>query len=192
MPREMDIAHRHMVGFRAMHLGARLELATIVNLPTRRGSSLALALVASLALLAWPSSTCAQISGVRPEVHLDLGYHADLGFGVRVDIPIVPEGLLTTARDDLAISPGVDLLFDDGEVWVGIPVALQWNFYINQSWSVAPEVGLALLLGHHHRHHDDVAVDFLLAVGGRYHFNDRNALVLRIGWPIGIQFGVTF
>jgi hypothetical protein len=192
MPREMDIAHRHMVGFRAMRLDARLELATIVSLPTRRGSSLALALAASLALLAWPSSTCAQISGVRPEVHLDLGYHADLGFGVRVDIPIVPEGLLTTARDDLAISPGVDLLFDDGEVWVGVPVALQWNFYINRSWSLAPEVGLALLLGHHHRNHDDVAVDFLLAVGGRYHFNERNALVLRIGWPIGIQFGVTF
>lgn len=188
----MDIAHRHVVGFRAMSLGARLELATVVSLPTRRGSSLALALVASLALLAWPSSTCAQISGVRPEVHLDLGYHADLGFGVRVDIPIVPEGLLTTARDDLAISPGVDLLFDDGEIWVGVPVALQWNFYINQSWSLAPEVGLALLLGHHHRNHDDVAVDFLLAVGGRYHFSDRNALVLRIGWPIGIQFGITF
>jgi hypothetical protein len=35
-------------------------------------------------------------------------------------------------------------------------------------------------------------VDPLLAVGGRYHWSDRNSLVLRIGWPIGVQFGVTF
>jgi hypothetical protein len=103
----------------------------------------------------------------------------------------VKDGLLTSARDDLAISPGVDLLFDDGNVWVGVPIALQWNFYINQVWSVFPELGLALLFGEHHRK-NDVAVDFLLAVGGRYHFSSRNALVLRIGWPIGLQFGVTF
>lgn len=135
----------------------------------------------------------AQIEGVRPEVHLDLGYHADVGFGVRVDIPIVPEGLLMSTRDDLAISPGADLLFDDGDVWVGIPVALQWNFYLESAWSVFPELGLALLVGEHHRRRDnDVRIDFLLAVGGRYHWSSRNALVLRIGWPIGLQFGITF
>jgi hypothetical protein len=148
-----------------------------------------------LILVAWPAVSRADIDGVRPEVHLDLGFHADLGVGMRVDIPIVPEGLLMSAKDELAISPGADLLFDHGDVWVGVPVALQWNFYIQQEWSVFPEVGLALLFGHHHHnhHHDtDLGVDFLLAVGGRYHFAQRNALVLRIGWPIGIQFGITF
>lgn len=168
-----------------MRLGARLELAPL--------GSLVLTLSATLALLAWPDSSCAQISGVRPEVHLDLGYRADLGFGLRVDIPIAPEGLIASAHDELAISPGADLLFDDGEVWVGVPIALQWNFYINREWSVFPELGMALLLGHHHHDRDDdLAVDFLLAVGGRYHWSHRNALVLRIGWPIGLQFGVTF
>jgi hypothetical protein len=172
---------------------ARLELATVARLPTRLRPPLFFALGTVLGLVAWPSSTCAQIAGVRPEVHLDLGFRADLGIGMRVDIPIVPGGLLSTANDELAISPGADLLFDDGEVWVGVPIALQWNFYINPSWSVFPELGLALLLGHHHHgNHDGVAVDPLLAVGGRYHWNDRNALVLRIGWPVGVQFGVTF
>ena len=166
--------------------------ATAVRLPTRLRTTL-LSAAATLALcLAWPAATCAQIEGVRPEVHLDLGFHADLGIGARLDIPIVSEGLLASAKDELAISPGVDLLFDDGEVWVGVPVALQWNFYINQLWSVFPELGLALLLGSHHRGHSDVAVDFLLAIGGRYQFNARNALVLRLGWPIGVQFGITF
>ena len=152
---------------------------------------LSVVLVSAAVFVAWPTTASAQIEGVRPEVHLDLGWHADIGFGVRVDIPIVPDGLLTSARDDLAISPGADLLFDDGRVWVGIPIAVQWNFYINQDWSVFPELGLALLFGEHHRK-NDVAVDFLLAIGGRYHFSSRNALVLRIGWPIGLQFGITF
>lgn len=140
--------------------------------------------------VAWTTPVCAQIEGVRPEVHLDLGYHADIGLGVRVDIPIVPEGLLQSVNDDLAVTVGADLLFDDGEVWVGIPVGLQWNFYIKREWSVFPELGLALLFGE--GHHDDVGVEPLLAVGGRYHFSARNALVLRIGWPIGLQFGITF
>jgi hypothetical protein len=157
----------------------------------RHRSWLSTLLVGVAALVAWPTTASAQVAGVRPEVHLDLGWHADIGFGMRIDIPIVPDGLLTTARDDLAISPGVDLLFDDGDVWVGVPIALQWNFYINQVWSVFPELGLALLFGEHHKK-NDVAVDFLLAVGGRYHFSSRNALVLRIGWPIGLQFGITF
>ena len=143
--------------------------------------------------LAWSSPASAQIEGVRPEVHLNLAFHGDIGFGMRVDIPIVREGLLLSARDELALSPGADLLFDDGEIWAAVPVALQWNFYLERRWSVFPEVGLAVLFGHHHRRHGDgVGVDFLLAVGGRYHFNDRNALVLRIGWPVGVQFGVTF
>jgi hypothetical protein len=171
----------------------KYESETVARLPTRLITTALLVAGASAVLLACPNSTCAQIEGVRPEVHLDLGFHADVGFGVRVDIPVVPEGLLLSAKDDLAISVGADLLFDDGRVWVGIPVALQWNFYVDRAWSLFPELGLALLAGHHHHdNHDDVGVDFLLAVGGRYHWSDRNALVLRIGWPIGIQFGVTF
>jgi hypothetical protein len=144
-------------------------------------------------VVARSSPARAQIEGVRPEVHLNLGYHADLGVGLRIDIPIVPEGLLASARDELALSPGFDLLFDDGDVWVGIPIALQWNFYVASKWSIFPELGVALLVGEHHRDRDDdLHVDPLLAVGGRWHWNARNALVLRVGWPIGVQFGVTF
>jgi hypothetical protein len=144
-------------------------------------------------VVARPSPACAQIQGVRPEAHLNLGYHADVGIGMRIDIPIVPEGLLLNARDDLAISPGFDLLFDDGDVWVGIPLALQWNFYLTSNWSVFPELGLALLVGEHHRgRDDDLHVDPLIAIGGRWHWSSRNALVFRVGWPIGVQFGLTF
>jgi hypothetical protein len=143
------------------------------------------------------ATVCAQIHGVRPEAHLNLGYYSDLGIGLRIDIPIVPQGLLDSAVDELALSPGIDLFFDDDQLWVGIPVALQWNFYLNREWSVFPELGLALLFGHHHwgpghGRGDGLAIDPLVAVGGRYHFNARNALVLRLGFPFGLQFGITF
>lgn len=162
-------------------------------MPTARRLSALLCLAASLLCA---GSASAHISGIRPEAHLNLGYRGDLGVGFRVDIPIVPQGFLDSSVDELALSPGADLLFDDGEIWVGVPIALQWNFYIDREWSFFPELGLAFLFGHHHRWHrgddGDLGIDLLLAVGGRYHLSSRNALVLRVGWPIGVQFGITF
>jgi hypothetical protein len=46
------------------------------------------------AALVSPSRASAQIQGVRPEVHLDLALHGDPGVGARLDIPIMPEGLI--------------------------------------------------------------------------------------------------
>ncbi len=149
----------------------------------------------ALALAAWacaPARASAQqIHGVRIEGHLDLALEGDPGVGARVDIPIVPNGFLDGANDELALSPGVDLLFNHG-AWFGLPVALQWNFYLDPKWSVFPELGAVLFFGHGVRGNSGVGADILVALGGRYHLNDRNALVLRIGWPFGLQFGVTF
>ncbi len=129
----------------------------------------------------------AQIQGVRPEGHLNLGFHGDVGVGFRIDIPLVPQGLLDTVNDELAVSPGAELLFGGNDVAIGVPVALQWNFYLTRDWSVFPELGLALFF-----HDDHADLDLLVALGGRYHMSARNALFLRIGWPLGLQFGVTF
>lgn len=151
------------------------------------------------------------IQGVRIEAHLDLAFHDSLGLGVRFDIPVVPDGLIDGVHDELAVSPGAELFFfdyhddyhchrgschdhDDG-VALWPLVAMQWNFYLNEDWSVFPELGLVLQLFNDfdHDHNDShVDIDPLLAVGGRYHFNDRNALVLRIGWPSGLAIGITF
>jgi len=150
------------------------------------------------------SATVAQAQGIynnhivdiRPEVHLDLFFHHhDLGIGARLDIPLVENGFIDSANDEFAISPGIDILFLDG-FGIAPLVAFQWNFYLGSEWSVFPELGLAVIIHEHHdnRHDDDfhADVDPLIAIGGRYHFNNRNALVLRIGWPGIIQFGVTF
>jgi len=151
-----------------------------------------------------------RINGVRPEVHLSVGGHGDLGAGFRIDIPIVPEGFIGRGRDDFALSPGMDIQFYDfdDDDWDGpgpppghndadgalfIPqLAAQWNFYFpRHAWSIFPEAGLAVVIGDWDGN-DDVHVDPLIAFGARKHFSGRTALVLRAGWPSGFQVGLAF
>lgn len=154
------------------------------------------------------------IHGVRPEVHLSVGGHGDLGAGFRIDIPIVPEGFLRRGRDDFALSPGMDIQFydfnRDDRRWhdrgpgpgpaPGSPhgvllipqLAGQWNFYFpRHAWSIFPEAGLAVVIGNWDGY-GSVHVDPLIAFGARKHFASRNALVMRVGWPSGFQLGLTF
>jgi hypothetical protein len=161
-----------------------------------------------------------KIDGVRFDVHLDIGWHEALGAGLRVEFAIVPDGFLRGGRvqDELALSMGGEAFFwsfhdrhhfDDDRHNDGLryhdgfslmPVfAAQWNFYLNESWSVFPEVGAALAwwtYEHHHNGnthgHSYVRFYPLISVGARWHFTDRNALLFRLTWPVGFQFGITF
>jgi hypothetical protein len=168
----------------------------------------AAALLGSLFVLTVPNEKASaqddyRIRAVRPEVHFSVGGHGDLGAGFRVDIPIVPEGFLRNKRDDFALSPGMDVQFydfdhdagpdDDGDRVLLIPqLAAQWNIYFpHAGWSIFPEAGVAIVVGDWDGD-DDVHVDPLGAFGARKHFNSRNALLLRAGWPTGFQIGVTF
>lgn len=149
--------------------------------------------VMSAAMAFFAAPAAAQIRGVRPEGHLNLTRGVDLGLGARLDIPIVPQGFIDSTNDELAISPGIDFLIGDNHSWVAVPVVMQWNFYLEREWSIFPELGLAFLFGKHHKKgNDSLALDLAIAFGGRYHFNDRNSLVMRLGWPIFLQFGMTF
>ena len=180
---------------------------------------LTLLVVGSLAIGALaPSSADAQRRGrrashadsVRFDVHLDLGWYGGLGAGFRVDVPIVPDGMIEgNVDDELVLSPGAEFLFWDyygrdhtSNVGIAPLVALQWNFYVSDKWSVFPELGVAMMFGDywHHKHshndpgndHGHVYVDPFLGGGARYHFSARNALLLRINWPAGLQIGITF
>jgi hypothetical protein len=158
---------------------------------------------ALFALSLTTSSAAAQqsimIEGVRPELHLGIGWGAELGVGVRVDIPVVPSGFIDSADDEFALSPGGEVYFDDdgdGEIFVAGVFATQWNFYLDPEWSIFPELGLALVFGDHGRGRgsddNELRLRLLVALGGRYHWSTRNALVLRLSWPFGLQIGITF
>lgn len=159
-----------------------------------------------------------KIESVRFDVHLDLGFHGAFGIGGRADIPIVPDGLIEGVDDELAISPGIDVFFysfsrychrgvcyaGDQTVAIWPLIAAQWNFYINELWSLFPELGLVMLINddyYYYGYYDDdvyyadraaVYIRPFISFGARYHFNDRNALLFRIGWPAGLQVGITF
>ncbi|MDD9938683.1 MAG: hypothetical protein OXT09_34045 [Myxococcales bacterium] len=163
------------------------------------------------AALILPSVAQAQsgimISGVRPELHGGIGWHGDIGFGGRVDIPVAPNGFIDGVNDEFALSPGGEIYFDDyhghgpgdhdGDFYFAGVFTPQWNFYVSPQWSVFPELGLALIFfGHDHGPNDDdhahLDLDLIFAFGGRYHWSTRNSLVMRLSWPFGLQIGVTF
>ncbi len=161
----------------------------------------------TLSTLVAPPSEAAEITtnhirGVRFDAHANFGGYGSVGGGVRVDVPILSEGILEGVDDELAISPGLDVFgptfyhdYYAGGPYLIPSAVMQWNFYVAPKWSVFPEAGLALYVGDadYLRHgHGGVYAAVALGVGTRYHFNDRNALLLRIATPTGLQLGITF
>jgi hypothetical protein len=164
---------------------------------------------------------------VELEPHLLYGWNGhhfgNDGFGVggRVSIPITHEGFIKTINNSVAISLGLDWLHYSGGCYgygfaagcydfstdeIEIPVAMQWNFYVAQHWSVFGEPGIYIW----HAFFNDsgfcafyrgapvqcptfteTGLDFAFWVGGRYHFSDSVSLTMRIGYPT-LSVGVSF
>jgi hypothetical protein len=154
---------------------------------------------------------------VEVEPHLVLGTdniyrYGGYGVGARFSIPIIHNGFVPSINNSVAITFGADLVHYDycyygqdygcSATYIYFPVAMQWNFYVGERWSVFGEPGLFFFKG---------AIDdcppgfkgtcdtpssfgfrpFALWVGGRYHISESVALTLRIGWP-SVSFGVSF
>lgn len=68
--------------------------------------------------------------------------------------------------------------------YIFAPAVMQWNFYLTEDWSVFGEPGLAMFF---HSGAIDDRLRFGLTpvfnLGGRYHFSERAALTMRIGYP---------
>ena len=190
---------------------------------TRRTSAFVVVATIAAAMLGTAADAEAQrrgrarkIDGVRFDVHLDAGWHQAFGVGFRVDIPIVPDGFIQRGvEDEFALSVGGEFFFwnwhdhrgrndywdyrSDGVAFWPTAMA-QWNFYLNESWSIFPELGLGIAFwSYEHEHRDEprhshaVVRPFpSISFGARWHFSDRNALLFRINWPAGAQFGITF
>lgn len=132
-------------------------------------------------------------SGVRFDAHVTFGWYRDLGGGLRVDIPVVGDGIIDGADDDLRITLGAEALwFFHHKGFGAYPLAgMQWNFYVSDEWSIFPEVGIIFLFGER-EHYWRTFVAPMLGFGVRWHFNARNALLFRVSWPQGGQIGIVF
>jgi hypothetical protein len=154
------------------------------------------------------------------------------GPGVRFTIPVMSPGFIKTINDSIGISFGLDMLkysgyYDnyyygycagnprncpgyayDPSFWaVHIPVTLQWNFWLTDSWSVFGEPGLTIRHAWYHEYPNYAGCDprfyqcsydrsttdvfFTFFAGGRYHFSDTLALTMRLGYPIDFSIGLS-
>ena len=133
-----------------------------------------------------------------------------IGVGFRGSIPIVDNGFVKTINNSVAISFGLDWVHYEVDNWCGywrpnrgacfwdddanilwLPVAMQWNFWLSENWSVFGEPGLALRFNDDH-YDDDLDLDFVFYGGGRFHFSEVASLTMRLGWPSALSVGVSF
>lgn len=128
------------------------------------------------------------------------------GAGVRVGIPLLYNGPVPGLNNSLHLGLGGDLLVYNwgdrynrygyaGALAPVLSTTLQWNFYLLGALSLFVEGGLAAGI-------DVCSGDGCgfwlwpgLAVGGRVHFRggaDYPALTFRLGFPTGINLGISF
>lgn len=117
----------------------------------------------------------------------------EIGGGFRATIEVADPAFIPKINNTVGVTFGIDLTncyycYGNKKFAVYNPVGLQWNFFFTDKWSAFADLGFMLSsAGFYHR----VYADFFAMVGGRYHFNDKVALTMRIGQPF-ISLGVSF
>ena len=118
--------------------------------------------------------------------------------GARFAFPIVQNGFVSSINNSVNIVVGADIgtfrWYNDGDfgVFMALPVLLNWEFFFHPNWSAFGEagVGIALASGYKSNFAPVNAGWAVGGVGGRYHINEKIALVLRVGSP-NTTFGMT-
>lgn len=139
------------------------------------------------------------------------GNEMGFGAGFRGSVVIVDNGFVKEINNNVAITFGLDWIHysvdnwcnyyargtrtfcawdNDGDI-LWLPVAMQWNFFLSENWSVFGEPGLALRINDDH-YDDDVELEPVFYAGGRLHFSEKMAMTMRLGWPGGFGLGLSF
>lgn len=127
---------------------------------------------------------------LEPHLVLDFIGEDHIGIGGRATIPIVDPGFVSTINNSVGIGFGAAFLDGNHHTVLTLPAVMQWNFWFTPNWSAFGEPGLTLNVVE--RNNDtDLDLDPVMAVGGRYNFNDHISLTGRVGYPYA-SFGVSF
>ncbi len=193
-----------------------------MNLAKRSCQAAVLAVLTTFPSMSRADETI-KIPGDHPDYHIDIephgvlgwtywdsGYYGFFGFGggVRISMPLCKNCFIPKINNNVAISFGADFIVyplggaNFTPAYLVLPVAMQWNFFVHKKWSVGPEVGFSPVVGIFYDYgncgggnppcHNWGFYPTLSAVG-RYHFNDKVALTMRVGTPpeffnIGVSF----
>lgn len=123
------------------------------------------------------------------------GFEPEFGAGFRATIEIADPAFIPKINNTVGITFGIDLTncrycYAAKSFAIYNPVGVQWNFWFTDKWSAFAEGGVMLHSAGFYYHVDP---DFFVDIGGRYNFNDKVALTMRIGQPffsIGASFFV--
>jgi hypothetical protein len=109
------------------------------------------------------------------------------GAGVRGSIPVLFNGFIPKLNNSVAITFGFDKdpLFKGTSYYV--PIALQWNFWLSEKFSIFGEPGLLFASNQKVRIHPEIWG------GARLHLSDTVALTARASVPSvpAVSFGVS-
>lgn len=167
------------------------------------GKSAAFAVVALLAVLAWPAPAHAEMVIKQPGRHPDYVFEAEphffFGFdppgdkagkgygpGFRGTFELVDNGFIRKINNTVGLGFGFDwIAFESKHQALWVPIVMQWNFWLSRSFSVFGEPGFGMWLGN--------AKGLRPAVygGARFHFSDKIALTARVGFP-AMSLGASF
>jgi hypothetical protein len=126
---------------------------------------------------------------LEPHALLGFGYLEDgtAGVGLRGTVILMDPGFVPSINNAGGITFGADVFLGrrrNNALY--IPVQAHWSFFFSKHWSAFGEGGVGL------RFFDDrTRLAPAVSVGGRYNFNDRIAITLRLGYP-AVSFGVSF
>ena len=114
----------------------------------------------------------------------------DLGGGFRATIKIV-DPVIPKLNNSIGITFGLDatncnFCSKSWSLWT--PVGVNWSFYLTREWSVFADMGFIL---RSNGFYTEAYPDFFAMVGGRWHFSEKAALTLRLGYPF-VSVGVSF
>ena len=116
----------------------------------------------------------------------------EFGGGVRAHFEIV-DPVIPSLNNSIALGTGVDFMscstYCTEPVQVFLPVNAQWNFYLTDKWSAYANIGAVLRTTDFF---SNTFGDFVTELGGRYHFNDKIVLNLRVGYPYSVTVGPGF
>lgn len=73
-------------------------------------------------------------------------YPFGFGAGIRVGLPIVPNGFIGSINDGVFLEPGVQFVywddFHDTRTGVMVPILLRWDFFLTRVWTLFGTAGV--------------------------------------------------
>jgi hypothetical protein len=158
-------------------------------------SSVAVAVLASTSARAAEHSIIKEY-GEHPGYTFEAEPHLSLGFGYPFDrgntLAVgfrgtfhITDGFVKSINDSIGVGVGIDFAPANAGYFI-VPVVMQWNFWLSTHWSVFGEPGVAITNGY-----NSAILPFVFYAGGRFHFTERVALTIRLGYP-DIAVGVSF